>query len=69
MKPAQRKTWGLMVCEQIKAAHLDTMPATILAGKHYADPIAHLFPALSRPLAGLGIGQQLRKLKQLKGTP
>jgi len=23
--------------------------------------------SLSRPLAGLGIGQQLRKLKQLKG--
>ena len=69
MKPAQRKTWGLMVCEQIKAAHLDAEPATILAGKHYADPIAHLFPTLSRPLAGLGIGQQLRKLKQLKGTP
>lgn len=67
MSKAQRTAWGLMVCEQIKAAQLTSRDAVILAGKHYAAPIAHLFPTLSLPLAGLGIGQQLRKLKQLKG--
>jgi len=65
MNKAQRTIWGAMVCEQIKAAGLTSRAAVILAGKHYADPIAHLFPTLDRPLAGLGIGQQLRKLKQL----
>ena len=65
MTKAQRQAWGLMVCEQIKAAGLAGQPALILAGKHYAAPVSHLFPTLSLPLAGLGIGQQLRKLKQL----
>lgn len=68
MTTAQRRTWGAMVCQQIEAANLAGKPATILAGKHYAAPIAHLFPTLDLPLAGLGIGQQLSKLKQLKGT-
>ena len=65
MTKAQRQAWGFMVCEQIKAAGLADQPAMILAGKHYAAPVSHLFPTLSLPLAGLGIGQQLRKLKQL----
>ena len=65
MTTKQRQAWGLMVCEQIKAAGLAGKPALILAGKHYAAPVSHLFPTLSLPLAGLGIGQQLRKLKQL----
>jgi len=65
MTKAQRTQWGAMVCEQIKAAGLTSRAAVILAGKHYAAPISHLFPALNLPLAGLGIGQQLRKLKQL----
>jgi len=65
MTKAQRTQWGAMVCEQIKAAGLTSRAAVILAGKHYAAPISHLFPALLLPLAGLGIVQQLRKLKQL----
>ena len=65
MTKAQRTSWGAMVCEQIKAAGLTSRAAVILAGKHYAAPISHLFPALHLPLAGLGIGQQLGKLKQL----
>ena len=69
MTKAQRTSWGAMVCEQIKATGLTSRAAVILAGKHYAAPVSHLFPTLSLPLAGLGIGQQLRKLKQLKGTP
>jgi hypothetical protein len=64
MTKAQRTQWGAMVCEQIKAAGLTSRAAVILAGKHYAAPISHLFPALDLPLAGLGIGQQLSKLKQ-----
>jgi hypothetical protein len=65
MTKAQRNQWGAMVCEQIKAAGLTSRAAVILAGKHYAAPVSHLFPTLSLPLAGLGIGQQLSKLKQL----
>jgi len=40
---------------------------TVLAGKHYAAAVEG-WPNVSRPLAGLGIGQQLAALKNLNTT-
>ena len=40
---------------------------TVLAGKHYAAAVES-WPNVSRPLAGLGIGQQLAALKNLNTT-
>jgi hypothetical protein len=39
----------------------------VLAGKHYAAAVES-WPNVSRPLAGLGIGQQLAALKNLNTT-
>jgi cytoplasmic iron level regulating protein YaaA (DUF328/UPF0246 family) len=62
MNTQQRKVWAGMVAQQLQQ-HKDRI-ITVLAGKHYAAAV-DTFPNVSRPLAGLGIGQQLRALKNL----
>jgi hypothetical protein len=65
MNTQQRKVWAGMVAQQLQQ-HKDRS-ITVLAGKHYAAAVDY-FPNVSRPLAGLGIGQQLAALKALNTT-
>ena len=65
MNTQQRKVWAGMVAQQLQQ-HKDRA-ITVLAGKHYAAAVDY-FPNVSRPLAGLGIGQQLAALKALNTT-
>jgi hypothetical protein len=65
MNTQQRKVWAGMVAQQLQQ-HKDRA-ITVLAGKHYAAAVDY-FPNVSRPLAGLGIGQQLAALKNLNTT-
>jgi hypothetical protein len=65
MNTQQRKVWAGMVAQQLQQ-HKDR-EITVLAGKLYAAAVDY-FPNVSRPLAGLGIGQQLAALKALNTT-
>ena len=65
MNTQQRKVWAGMVAQQLQQ-HKDRS-ITVLAGKHYAAAVEG-WPNVSRPLAGLGIGQQLAALKALNTT-
>ena len=65
MNTQQRAVWAGMVAQQLQQ-HKDRS-ITVLAGKHYAAAV-DTFPNVSRPLAGLGIGQQLAALKALNTT-
>jgi hypothetical protein len=65
MNTQQRAVWAGMVAQQLQQ-HKDRS-ITVLAGKHYAAAVDY-FPNVSRPLAGLGIGQQLAALKALNTT-
>jgi len=65
MNTQQRQVWAGMVAQQLQQ-HKDRA-ITVLAGKHYAAAVDY-FPNVSRPLAGLGIGQQLAALKNLNTT-
>jgi hypothetical protein len=68
MTKAQRTTWAIKTAQQIKRAGLTDSPVTFLAGGLYAEPLAQIFTHANRPLAGMGIGQQLNYLKtQLEG--
>ena len=70
MTKAQRTTWAIKTAQQIKRAGLTDSPVTFLAGGLYAEPLAQIFTHAMRPLAGMGIGQQLNYLKtQLEGKP
>lgn len=62
MNTQQRKVWAGMVAQQLQQHH--GRQITVLAGKHYAAAV-NTFPNVSRPLASLGIGQQLAALKSL----
>lgn len=62
MTAADRAQWA-----QRTAAELEPhrhRKITVLAGKHYAAALEG-FPNVSRPLEGLGIGEQLAALKQM----
>ena len=65
MNTQQRAVWAGMVAQQLQQ-HKDRA-IVVLAGKHYAAAVDY-FPNVSRPLAGLGIGQQLAALKNLNTT-
>jgi hypothetical protein len=65
MNTQQRKVWAGMVAQQLQQHHGRAI--TVLAGKHYAAAVDG-WPNVSRPLAGLGIGQQLAALKNLNTT-
>jgi hypothetical protein len=65
MNTQQRKVWAGMTDQQLQQHH--GREITVLAGKHYAAAVEG-WPNVSRPLAGLGIGQQLRALKYLNTT-
>ena len=65
MNTQQRKVWAGMVAQQLQQ-HKDRS-ITVLAGKHYAAAVDD-WPNVTRPLAGLGIGQQLAALKALNTT-
>jgi len=68
MTKAQRTSWAIKTAQQIKRAGLTDSPVTFLAGGLYAEPLAQIFTHANRPLAGMGIGQQLSYLKnQLEG--
>jgi hypothetical protein len=65
MNTQQRKVWAGMTDQQLQQHH--GREITVLAGKHYAAAVEG-WPNVSRPLAGFGIGQQLRALKYLNTT-
>lgn len=62
MNTQQRKVWAGMAAQQLQQHQ--GREITVLAGKHYAAAV-DAFPNVTRPLAGLGIGQQLAALKSL----
>ena len=65
MSTQQRRVWAAMVEQQLQQHKGRAI--TVLAGKHYAAAVEG-WPNVSRPLAGLGIGQQLAALKNLNTT-
>jgi len=65
MSTHQRRVWAAMVEQQLQQHK--GRAVTVLAGKHYAAAVEG-WPNVSRPLAGLGIGQQLAALKNLNTT-
>jgi len=65
MSTQQRRVWAAMVEQQLQ--QFKGREITVLAGKHYAAAVEG-WPNVSRPLAGLGIGQQLAALKALNTT-
>jgi len=65
MSTHQRRVWAAMVEQQLQQHKGRAI--TVLAGKHYAAAVEG-WPNVSRPLAGLGIGQQLAALKALNTT-
>jgi hypothetical protein len=65
MAADDRRQWALNVCHAL--SEFQDREITVLAGKHYAAAVDY-FPNVSRPLAGLGIGQQLAALKALNTT-
>lgn len=70
MPKAQRTTWAINTARQIKAKGLQGQAVTFLAGSLYTEPLAQLFTHAMRPLANMGIGQQLNYLKtQLERKP
>ena len=62
MTKHQRAVWAAMTEQQLQQHK--GRPVVVLAGKHYAAAVDG-WPNVSRPLAGLGIGQQLHTLKHL----
>jgi hypothetical protein len=67
MTAHQRKIWAAMTADNLRRRCLFDRQIVVLAGKHYAAAL-DTFPNVSRPLAGLGIGQQLAALKALNTT-
>ena len=65
MSTHQRRVWAAMTEQQLQQHKGRAI--TVLAGKHYAAAVES-WPNVSRPLAGLGIGQQLAALKNLNTT-
>lgn len=65
MNTQQRKVWAGMTAQQLQQHH--GRQIVVLAGKHYAAAVDG-WPNVTRPLAGLGIGQQLAALKALNTT-
>jgi len=65
MSAHQRRVWAAMVEQQLQQHK--GRAVTVLAGKDYAAAVEG-WPNVSRPLAGLGIGQQLAALKNLNTT-
>jgi hypothetical protein len=65
MSTQQRRVWAAMVEQQLQQHKGRAI--TVLAGKHYAAAVEG-WPNVTRPLAGLGIGQQLAALKNLNTT-
>ena len=65
MSTHQRRVWAAMTEQQLQQHKGRAI--TVLAGKHYAAAVES-WPNVSRPLAGLGIGQQLAALKALNTT-
>jgi len=65
MAADDRRQWAANVKHALSEYH--GRQITVLAGKHYAAAVEG-WPNVSRPLAGLGIGQQLAALKNLNTT-
>ena len=65
MNTQQRAVWAGMTEQQLQQHKGRSI--TVLAGKHYAAAVEG-WPNISRPLAGLGIGQQLAALTALHTT-
>jgi hypothetical protein len=65
MAADDRRQWAANVRHALSEYH--GRQITVLAGKHYAAAVEG-WPNISRPLAGLGIGQQLAALKNLNTT-
>jgi hypothetical protein len=65
MAADDRRQWAANVRHALSEYHGRAI--TVLAGKHYAAAVEG-WPNVSRPLAGLGIGQQLAALKALNTT-
>ena len=65
MSTHQRRVWAAMTKQQLQQHKGRSI--TVLAGKHYAAAVES-WPNVTRPLAGLGIGQQLAALKNLNTT-
>jgi hypothetical protein len=65
MAADDRRQWAANVDHALREFH--GREITVLAGKHYAAAVES-WPNVSRPLAGLGIGQQLAALKALNTT-
>ena len=65
MAADDRRQWAANVRHALSEYH--GRQITVLAGKHYAAAVEG-WPNVSRPLAGLGIGQQLAALKNLNTT-
>ena len=62
MTAAERATWATRTAAELEPhRHREIV---VLAGQHYAAAVEG-FPNVTRPLAGLGIGQQLAALKTL----
>ena len=65
MSTHQRRVWAAMTEQQLQQHKGRAI--TVLAGKDYAAAVES-WPNVTRPLAGLGIGQQLAALKALNTT-
>jgi hypothetical protein len=65
MAADDRRQWAANVRHALSEYHGRAI--TVLAGKDYAAAVES-WPNVSRPLAGLGIGQQLAALKNLNTT-
>jgi cytoplasmic iron level regulating protein YaaA (DUF328/UPF0246 family) len=64
MTKAERAKWTSMTRILLKLMSAQDREITVLAGAHYASAVEG-FPNVRLPLKGLGIGQQLKTLKQL----
>lgn len=57
--------WGNVVIQQLKNKNFDFNEETIfLCGEKYRKYIIHLFKNYKTPLSGMGIGKQLKWLKE-----
>lgn len=64
-KDYEIKKWSIMVAKQIKKEKVSTnQKAVFLCGKNYYKYIKNLFSSYEAPLQHLGIGEQMKWLKE-----
>jgi len=62
----RRDGWGLSVASDLAETYKGRRPHyVVIAGRDYRQPLVKHLPSYAVPLAGLGIGEQLRELNRL----